>query len=103
MNVNSIRRAGEELERRAAGAMGRDVEKLLLDQQAREAARSDQKLVWRALALATSGALELIRLLQTHTIKLRELPEVRVRCEAARSYHKARLARAGHRHLRCGR
>lgn len=39
-----------------AGSMGRDVERIMLDQAAREAARSDQKAVWRALALAASGA-----------------------------------------------
>ena len=48
--------AGGELDERAAAAMGRDIERVMRDQAAREAARSDQKAVWRALALAGGGA-----------------------------------------------
>lgn len=47
--------AGEELDKRAAAAMGRDIERIMREQAAREAARSDQKAVWRALALAAAG------------------------------------------------
>lgn len=36
--------------------MGRDIERIMRDQAAREAARSDTKAVWRALALAGGGA-----------------------------------------------
>jgi hypothetical protein len=35
--------------------MGRDIERIMRDQAAREAARSDTKAVWRALALAGGG------------------------------------------------
>lgn len=37
--------------------MGRDVHRILQDQRSREAARADHKHLWRALTLATSGAI----------------------------------------------
>ena len=57
---------GGELDERAAAAMGRDIERIMREQAAREAARSDSKAVWRALALAGGGVRRLTVDLQPH-------------------------------------
>lgn len=82
--------AGEELDKRAAAAMGRDIERIMRDQAAREAARSDQKAVWRALALASAGEGGCSCMLFHNGIQMFQLPAL---CTLGTLRPEGRLAR----------